>query len=138
MQVVITEWALQSYLNLKGKAVFNDRQYKTILRPDAELLNIYPNDLKFSNNKFWGPAKFNGSMIKHGHKMKWRNFGNGNIQLRLCVAIVETELEEVKAERAFLCTSYIKNDQSEKREMVKLKIKIRKILDGTYTYRGTL
>ena len=52
MQVVITEWALQSYLNLKGKAVFND--------------------------------------------------------------------------------------QSEMREMVKLKIKIRKILDGTYTYRGTL
>lgn len=138
MEVIITEWGLQSYIKLKAKAVFSDVEYRTILRPDAELLKVYPNDPKFSNSKFWGPAKSKGNVIKYGHKMKWHNFGNGNVQLRLCVVIVETELEEVKAERAFLCTSYVKDNHSEKREMAKLKTKIRKILDGTYVYRGAL
>lgn len=138
MEVIITEWGLQSYINLKAKAVFSDHEYNTILRPDAELLKAYPNDPKFSNSKFWGPAKYKGKAIKYGHKMKWHNFGNGNVQLRLCVVIVETELEGVKAERVFLCTSYVKDNHSEKREMAKLKTKIRKILDGTYVYRGAL
>ncbi len=123
---------------LKATAVFSDHEYRTILRPDAELLKVYPNDPRFGNCKFWGPAKSKESVIKYGHKMKWHNFGNGNVQLRLSVVIVETELEEVKENRVFLCTSYIKDNHSEKREMAKLKTKIRKILDGTYFYRGAL
>jgi hypothetical protein len=138
MEVIVTEWGLQSYIKLKGKVVFSDNDYRSILRPDAELLKGYPNDPKFSNSKFWGPAKFANKITKYGHKMKWHNFGNGNVQLRLCVVIVETEIEDVKEERAFLCTSYVKDNKSEKLEMAGLKTKIRKILDGTYVYRGRL
>lgn len=142
MEVIVTEWGLQSYIDLKAKSVFSDADYKNILRPDAELLKTNdpfdPNHPKFSNSKFWGPAKSFGKSLKYSHKMKWHNFGNGNVQLRLCVVIVETELEDKKEQRAFLCTSYIKNDKSEKMEMLNLMTKIRKILDGTYTYRGKL
>ncbi|MCK5072898.1 MAG: hypothetical protein KAQ98_05685 [Bacteriovoracaceae bacterium] len=138
MEVIITEWAKQTYLDLRGK-VFTRAEYKNTLRPDAELLKTsYPSDPKFGNDKFWGPAKHKGNILKYGHKMKWHNFGNGNVQLRLGVVIVETELEGKKKERAFLCRSYIKNDKTEKREMAKLKIHIKKIVDGNYTYRGQL
>jgi hypothetical protein len=138
MEVIITEWGLQSYIKLKNKAVFSDDDYKYILRPDAELLKVYPNDLKFCNDRFWGPAKFANKITKYGHKMKWHNLGNGNVQLRLCVVVVETKIEKIKEERAFLCTSYVKDDKSEKLEMAGLKTKIRKILDGTFFYRGRL
>ena len=138
MDLIITEWGLQSYLDLKAKAVFSNDDYKNILRPDADRLKVYPNDPKFSNPKFWGPATLKGTVIKHGHKMKWHNFGVGNVQLRLTVVMAETELEGKKEERAFLCSSYVKDDKTDKREMARLKIKIRKILDGTFFYRGKL
>lgn len=142
MEVVITEWALQSYIDLKAKAVFTDGDYKNVLRPDAELLKTAnpfdKNHPKFGNAKFWGPATLNGSVIKYGHKMKWHNLGPGTVQLRLCVVIVETNLEDKCEQRAFLCTSYIKDDKTDKREMARMKIKIQKIVDGTFVYRGSL
>ena len=55
MEIVITEWALQSYLDLKS--VFTKKEYFEILRPDAELLESYPHHPKFKNDKFWDPAK---------------------------------------------------------------------------------
>lgn len=142
MEVIITEWALQSYIDLKSKAVFSDSDYKNTLRPDAELLKtddpFNVNHPKFSNSKFWGPATHNGVIIKNGYKMKWHNIGSGKNQLRLCVIIVETEIDDVKKQRAFLCTSYIKDDKREKLEMLSFKTKIKNILDGTYYYRGRL
>lgn len=142
MEVIITEWALQSYIDLKSKAVFSDSDYKNTLRPDAELLKTDDpfdvNHPKFSNSKFWGPATLNGANIKNGYKMKWHNLGPGNVQLRLCVVIVESVVEEKLALRSFLCSSYVKDDKSEKREMARLKIKIQKIVDGTFIYRGNL
>ena len=36
--VIITEWALDSYLNLKHAQVFTDHEYWNVLRPDVELL----------------------------------------------------------------------------------------------------
>lgn len=142
MEVIITEWGLQSYIELKAKGAFTDEDYKNTLRLDAELLKTddpFDKDHpKFKNSKFWGPAKYKGTITKFGYKMKWHNLGPGKNQLRLCVVIVETELEETKAQRAFLCTSYIKDNNTEKREMAKLKTKIRKILDGNFLYRGTL
>lgn len=142
MEVIITEWGLQSYIDLKAKGAFSDSDYKKILRPDAELLKtddpFDKNHPKFSNDKFWGPAKHKGQITKYGYKMKWHNFGPGKNQFRLCIVIVETEIEEVKAQRAFLCTSYIKDNSTEKREMARLKTKVKKILDGTYVYRGAL
>lgn len=70
--------------------------------------------------------------------MKWHNFGPGRCQLRLCVVIAVTAIESVKAQRAFLCTCFVKDDKTDKREMAKLKVKIKKIFDGTYVYRGML
>ena len=55
MEIVITEWALQSYLELKG--VFSEKEYEKILRPDAELLKVFRKHPKFTNAKFWGPCK---------------------------------------------------------------------------------
>jgi hypothetical protein len=142
MDVIITEWGLASYLELSARGVFTNTDYKKYLRPDAELLKTEnPFDLKhpkFSNNRFWGPAENKGEIIKFGHKMKWHNLGPGKVQLRLCVVIIETELEDVKIQRAFLCTSYVKDDKTEKREMARLKLKIQKIEDGTFVYRGKL
>ena len=142
MEVIITEWGLQSYIDLKAQNAFSDADYKNILRPDAELLKTEDpfdvNHPKFSNDKFWGPATSKGQNIKYGYKMKWHNIGSGRNQLRLCVVIVETEIEDLKTQRAFLCSSYIKDDKREKLEMLSLKTKIRKILDGTYYYRGKL
>jgi hypothetical protein len=142
MDVVITEWSLKSYLELKGKAVFSDIDYKSQLRPDAELLKtddpFDSSHSKFSNDKFWGPAKSMGKIIKFGHKMKWHNLGPGKVQLRLCVVIIESVMEKIKAKRAFLCTSYVKDDKTEAREMARLKMKIQKIEDGTFIFRGKL
>lgn len=50
MEIVITEWALQSYLQLSDE--FTSKEYKEILRFDAELLRSYPDHPKFKNDKF--------------------------------------------------------------------------------------
>ena len=142
MEVIITEWGLQSYVDLKGKGVFTAAEYKSKLRPDARLLKtddpFDPAHPKFSNDKFWGPAKSKGKIIKFGHKMKWHNLGPGKVQLRLCVVIIETVFEKLKAQRAFLCSSYVKDDKTDAREMARLKVKIQKIEDGTFIFRGKL
>lgn len=142
MEVIITGWSLQSYVELKERGVFTDVEYKTQLKPDAKLLKTSdpfdPSHPKFSNDKFWGPAKSKGKIIKFGHKMKWHNLGPGKVQLRLCVVIIETDLEKQKAKRAFLCSAYVKDDKTEIREMARLKMKIQKIEDGTFIFKGKL
>lgn len=138
MEIIITEWGLQSYIDLKSKNIFSEADYRSIIRPDAELLKRYPTPIQFSNSKFWGRATSNGITMQFGFKMKWRNLGPGKVQLRLPVAIVETEIDGAIKERAFLCNSYVKDDKAEKREMAKFKIKIQKILEGNYYYRGSL
>ncbi len=142
MEVIITEWGLRSYVDLKSKGIFSAADYKNTLRPDANLLKtddpFDPNHPRFSNSKFWGPATLNGNTISLGYKMKWHNFGNGNVQLRLCTVIASTEIKGTKIQRAFICNSFVRDDKSNKREMSALKIKIQKVLDGTFRYRGNL
>lgn len=130
MEIVITEWALQSYLELKG--VFTDKEYQEILRPDAELLRIYPRHPKFENDKFWGPCKDKSSkIIRHGYKMKWHNIGTGGVQLRLLIVIL--------VGTAYICNAYVKdNENTDFREMTKLKTKIHLINEGKFTFRGRL
>jgi hypothetical protein len=134
MEVIITEWGFQSYIDLKSMGIFTDQDYTTQLRPDAELLKtddpFDPNHPKFSNSKFWGPATSLGKIVKYGHKMKWHNLGPGHVQLRLCVVILQ--------KRAYICNSYVKDDKTDAREMARIKIKIQKIEDGTFVYRGML
>lgn len=132
MKITITDWALQSYLELKHEKVFTKQDYKKKLRPDILLLRDYPNHPKFSDNKFWGPAKENEhTVLKYGWKMKWHNIGNGKVQLRLLVAIFD--------ENAFLCEAYVKTtSQLDFRKMARLKIKISKISENNYCRRGFL
>lgn len=47
MEVVITEWALNSYLELVSDGAFSTDQYKATIRPDVERLKDYPSDVKF-------------------------------------------------------------------------------------------
>ncbi len=130
MEIVITEWALQSFLDLVG--VFSPEEYREVLRPDAELLKDYPGHLRFSNDKFWGPCKDkSGKIIRQGYKMKWHNMGPGQIQLRLLVAIAD--------DTVYLCNAYVKDNKStDLREMLKFKTKIQLIKEGRFFFRGRL
>ena len=57
MKVFITQWALDSYLNLKHDQLFSDEYYRETLRPDVLRLKNYPNDPKFDIGKFWGSVE---------------------------------------------------------------------------------
>ena len=134
IDVVITEWALRSYIDLKHQRVFADREYKTILRPDAEKLKDgFPSPHpEFQNAKFWSVAAVAGTPpVQYGFKMKWHNLGPGKIQLRLMVALF--------GNAAFLCQAYVKvGKSSDVREIAKLKNHIRDIALGKYVHRGNL
>src|SRR4051812_2042542 len=91
MDIAITEWAFQTYLDLKHRQVFTVQEYKTCIRPDVERLRggIPSTDPSFANAHFWGPAKdMAGNAVAHGFKMKWHNIGPGKVQLRLGVALI--------------------------------------------------
>ena len=57
MDIIITEWALNSYLELKQERVFSDEEYRILLRPDVLRLKSYPDDPKFNLGKFWSVAQ---------------------------------------------------------------------------------
>lgn len=70
-------------------------------------------------------------MIPKGFKMKWHNVGTGNIQLRLCVALVGQD--------AWLCHGYAKTSpQGDLREAAKLKERIRLIENGRVAIKGVI
>lgn len=132
MEIIITQWALDSYLDLKGKNVFNEVEFSTIFKPDGLLLLEYPNHPKFKNNKFWSPAQDkNGVIISDGYKMKWHNVGNGRIQLRLPVGIINRA--------AYLCQAYVKSDEkTEKQSLAKFKDHLRLIRLNRHVVKGKL
>ncbi|NGX61987.1 MAG: hypothetical protein K940chlam9_01480 [Chlamydiae bacterium] len=133
MELIITEWALSSYIGLLDKHVFTKETFQKIIRPDVLLLKKgAESDPKFENRKFWGPATYQGRVIHHGWKMKWHNFGNGKIQLRLAVVVVN--------ERVFLCQGYVKRDDKvDQREMALFMNRVQKIiLNKQVIIRGVL
>ena len=88
MEIVITSWALNSYLDFKHNNTISDQDYKTIIRPDVMLLKNYSVHPKFQNSKFWSIATDQAkNKIQDGFKMKWHQVGEGKIQLRLPVGI---------------------------------------------------
>lgn len=133
VDVVITEWALQSYLDLRARSVFSDQEYWNVLRPDVQLLKsgLPSPHPKLQQSNFWGPAtRKNGAVIHDGYKMKWHNLGHGKVQLRLCVAMLGD---------AYLCQAYVKDSAAvDQREMAKLGVRINLIKNGQYQYRGRL
>lgn len=130
--MVITYWALGSYLDLKHRQVLTDQDYWGTL-PDVELLrtgipSLHP---KFANSKFWGPAKQGTLSLSYGYKIKRHQLGPGQIQLRLPVMGV--------AKTAFLCEAYVKHDaKTEQRKMARFKTHMNLVSMGRYTYRGKL
>lgn len=134
VQVVITDWALTTYIDLLYRQqAFTPQDYWNTIRPDVELLkNDYPNHPKFQQQKFWGPvtdkAKVN---VPNAYKMKWHNIGNGNVQLRLLVAVHNG--------KALLCDAYVKaSDVVDKRLAATMKRRLNLIKLGKCTTRGNL
>ena len=134
MNIVITEWALDSYLELKGMGAFSEEEYRHIIRQDVLLLKdgLPLKNPKFRNNKFWGPAQdIRGKEIPCGFKMKWHNMGNGKNEIRLSIAIIE--------ESAYLCHAYLKtSDTQDKRFSSRLKNRIADIHANIFVVRGRL
>ncbi len=131
MEIVITQWALNAYLNLKAQRVFSAEDYWHSLRPDVELLNNYPHAPKFKNGKFWSMIQDNsGELISKGYKMKWHQIGHGKVQLRLPIALLK---------HAFLCEAYVKeNEKQEKRKLAVFKTHLQLIQQGRYSECGVL
>jgi hypothetical protein len=129
MKVIITQWALNAYLNLKAKQAFSHEEYWNTIRPDVLLLKQYPNALKFKNGKFWSIAKDGGgSLISQGYKMKWHQVGSGKIQLRLPIAMLQ---------QAVLCAAYVKeNEKQEKRKLAIFKTHLQLIQQNRYIECG--
>ena len=131
--VVITEWALSTYLQLKYAQVFTDGEYRTTLRPDVELLKdgLPSAHRRFSNPKFWGPAEDGTTHLKNGFKMKWHQVGPGKVQLRLCVM--------AGSGTVFLCEGYVKSsDAVDRRKQARFKTHMNLIAQGRYIHRGKL
>jgi hypothetical protein len=132
MDIIITQWALDAYLDLKHRNIFSTSEYWKVIRPDVLLLNRYPNDIKFNNGKFWSLASdpMSKNKLQNGYKMKWHQIGNGKVQLRLTVALLN---------KAFLCESYEKIDtKQEKRKLAKFKTYIQLIEREQYITRSIL
>ncbi len=132
-EIIITEWALDSYLQFKKAGTFTDQEYWRTIRPDVELLRtgIPSPEPKFQNSTFWGPAKQGNVVLNGGYKMKWRQMGPGKVQLRLPVMSA--------TRKAFLCEAYVKaNDKVDQRKMARFKTHMNLIAKGQYHYRGKL
>lgn len=129
MEIIITQWALDSYLEMKHDNTFTDQEYKQEIRPDVLLLMKYPNDPKFTNAKFWSIAE-SGTRIIDGYKMKWHQVGNGKVQLRLPVGIMN---------EAYLCEAYGKPDpKKEKRRLEKFRTHLELTRQNRHTECGRL
>ncbi|MEZ4459443.1 MAG: hypothetical protein R3E66_06880 [bacterium] len=131
MRIIITQWGLDSYLDLRNKNVFSRADYFADIRPAVLLLRDFPTHEKFSQSGFWSPASGIGGVVRDGFKMKWHNIGPGRVQLRLAVAMFEG--------RAFLCDAYVKSDPKlDKRMMTKLEARLDVIRLDRHIERGEL
>ena len=130
MKVVITQWGLDSYLELKHAQVFSPETYWQTIRPDVLLLRQYPDEPKFENHKFWSVATLDGKVIPAGFKMNWHQVGPGTVQLRLPVGMLG---------EAYLCGAYVKSDpKAERRRLAKFKTHLELIRQGKFHAYGRL
>lgn len=131
MDIVNTQWSFDSLRKLINDHAFAKSVYQNLILPDVLLLKLFPKHEKFLNDKFWSFATLNGKIIKYGFKMKWHNIGNGRVQLRVAIAIIN--------HRIYLCQWYVKsNEKVDQKEMIKLRVKIQKIMQNIYEVRGIL
>jgi hypothetical protein len=131
VEIVLTAWALDSYLDLKHANVFSASDYKTTIRPDVLLLKKYPKDPKFQNSKFFSFATDGmKNRIVDGYKMKWHKMGSGLVQLRAPIGLFAD---------AYLCQAYVKKDAKlERRMMAKFKTHLQLIRQNQFIECGRL
>lgn len=131
MKIIITQWALDSYLDLKAQRVFSATDYQELIRPDILLLKSFPSRPKFENGKFWSIASVLGKTIVGGYKMKWHQVGHGKVQMRLLIAIFN--------KTALLCEGYVKtNANMDTRKLLIFKTHVQLIQQNRYTVCGEL
>ena len=136
MEIVVTQWALDSYLELKHDNQFSNSDYKELIRPDVLLLLDFPNHAKFTNNKFWSQASIAGNVLSYGFKMKWHNLGERRIQLRLPVGL---GFPDSLAGLAFLLDAYVKTDPKfEARQLAKMRVRLELLKKQKFNERGRL
>ena len=136
MEIIITQWALDTYLSLKHEGAFSTTDYRETIRPDVMLLKVYPSHPKLSNGKFWSVATLDKKPLSDGFKMKWHNLGEHCIQLRLPVGL---GFGGKLTGSSFLLHAYVKtNPKAERRELLKLKARLDLIRKGQYIERGRL
>jgi hypothetical protein len=136
MEIIITQWALDSYLDLKHEGAFSAADYKETIRPDVLLLRVYPNDPKFSNAKFWSAATLDKNPISESFKMKWHNLGERRLQLRLSIGL---GFKDKLSGNSFLVHAYVKTDpKTERPELAKLMTRVELVRKGRYIERGRL
>ena len=124
MEIIITEWGLNSYLELRAQQSFTAKEYWQIIRPDVLLLKVYPSHPKFMQANFWSQE------FPNGYKMKWHQMGNGKVQIRLPVGILDS---------AYLCEAYVKeSSKQEIRKLAGFKTHLQLIRLGRFTERGRL
>jgi hypothetical protein len=131
LRIIITEWGLDSYLDLLGRAVFSRADYWSTLRPDVKKLLQYPTLADFANGGFWGPAQSTRGIVPDGYKMKWHNLGPGRVQLRACVAIL--------GDIAYVCQAFVKSSPAlDVIQGAKLRSRIELLKRGQANLRGEL
>lgn len=133
MEIIITQWALNAYLNLVlHQQLITKNEFSSEIKPDVLMLKRFPNEPRFSSGLFWSIARVTkGSPpIPNGYKMKWHQIGAGRVQLRLPIGILED---------AYLCSAYIKqNKKQEQRELAKFKTYLQLIRQNKYNECGKL
>jgi hypothetical protein len=131
--VVVTEWTLDSFLQLAQRGVLTSAEHGGVLRPDLVLLRqgLPATDPRFHAHAFWSPAKQGSWLIRGGYKMKWHQLGPLQVELRLAVTALPGQV--------LLCECYDKaSSADERRKMARLKTQMNLIAAGRYTHRGTL
>ncbi len=130
LDIIITGWALRSYLRIRHADQLPDDEYWSTIRPDILRLRHLEDDPKFNVAKFWSPAVGHGIGVQNGFKMKWHQVGNGQVQIRLPILLLED---------AFLREAYVKDgDSTEKRALAKFAVHAQQIRNGNYEICGRL
>lgn len=130
MDIIITSWALRSYLRIHHSNQLPEDEYWGTIRPDILRLRQLTDDPKFQVGKFWSPAAGHGISVQNGFKMKWHQVGDGAVQLRLPILLLDD---------AFLCEAYVKDgDSTERRALAKFAVHAQRIREGNYEICGRL
>src|SRR5574337_479790 len=130
MGVVITQWALDSFLNIQLSQPMQGIDCWAFIMPDVLLLKHYPSNPKFDDQQFWSNATYNREHIMDGHEMKWTQIHNHDIQLKLLVVIFDG---------VYIDSASVGHDQKfEKRRLAVFKTHVQLIRQGRYIECGVL